>query len=63
MRTLPWLLKRASELEQDDYTRMLKLVCFHDVNDRLYDVEEPFSSDRAPTALEVMIPQNSRLSS
>jgi hypothetical protein len=32
-RTLPWFLKEASDMEHDDYTRMLKMVCFTDIND------------------------------
>jgi hypothetical protein len=27
MRTLPWLLKTSSDMEHDDYMRMLKMVC------------------------------------
>jgi hypothetical protein len=35
-RTLPWYVKETSEMEYDDYTRMIKTVCFTYVDDWLY---------------------------
>lgn len=61
MRTLPWLLKNTTDMEHDDYTRMIKVVRFYVGDDRLYNVEDSFSLDRVLIVLEEMIPQNSRL--
>jgi hypothetical protein len=43
MKTLPWFLKKTSDMEHDDYMRMLKLVGFAAVNDWLYHVKILFS--------------------
>jgi hypothetical protein len=59
---LPWFHQKASNMEHDDYTHMLKKVRFAGVNDSPC-AKSSFSLDRAPTVLEETTPRSSRVSS
>ncbi|KAG1904138.1 uncharacterized protein F5891DRAFT_1184315 [Suillus fuscotomentosus] len=56
---LPWLHSRASDLEYDEYSHMLKKVFFTRTN-HLPSAESLFSLGRGPIVVEGMTPQSSR---
>lgn len=60
VRTLLWFLKKATDLEHDDYMCMLKMVCFDAirVSDQLCDLKTLFSLGKGPMVLEEMTHQN-----
>lgn len=60
--TLPWFHPRASDLEYDNYSHMLKKVLFTSTN-HLSSNNSLWSSGREPMLLEGTTPQSWRISS
>jgi hypothetical protein len=56
---LPWLHSKASDMEYEDYTHMLKKV-FYTISISLPSAELLSSLGRGLIALEVMTPRNSK---
>lgn len=62
IKTLPWFVKSATDMEHDDYTRMLKNVRPPTaINELFHYVESLFSFGRGPMVLGEMILRSSSL--